>query len=527
MKKIFLISLLFLAMILAVSSVAGADNATDAVGDVSGDSSDNIEKVDESSKNQVLGQSIPDESDAVVGDGNDSGGNSTSEVVKSKSAVSASKVNGYQSFKIKIVAKLTIDGKVASGKKVIFNINDMNYTRKTNANGQATLGITLAKGSYDVKLYYDGDANTNSSKGNTKVEIKEAKKTKFLVDNYLNFRQGLKSLFYVRLVDANSKPLSAQVVNIKVAGKTYKTKTTKKGYARVFLSLKKGTYTLKASFAKNQPYLASSKNVKIVVRSKMAKGNGYWMWPKHMSTTSLKELAARGTKHIFLEGDAVSSYGKSYVASWIKKAHSYGIKVHLWILVCYNGDWVSPVRDDGSFKMDFINKKINEAKYYASIPGVDGIHLDYMRYGGTAHKHINAVESINYIVKKISYAVHKIKPNAIVSVAIMPEPKMMHYYYGQDVPVLSRYVDALLPMVYKGSYGKTTSWIKSVTKTFAKQSNGAQIWTGLQTYKSEEDTTMLSYNALMKDARSAMAGEASGVVLFRIGLTHYLNFNEV
>ena len=174
MKRIFLISLLFLTMILAVSSVAGADNATDAVGDVSGDSSDNIEKVDESSKNQVLGQSIPEGSDAVVGDGNDSDDNSTSEVVKSKSAVSASKVNGYQSFKIKIVAKLTIDGKAASGKKVIFNINDMNYTRKTNANGQATLGITLAKGSYDVKLYYDGDANTTPSNGSVKVSIKEA-----------------------------------------------------------------------------------------------------------------------------------------------------------------------------------------------------------------------------------------------------------------------------------------------------------------------------------------------------------------
>ena len=55
MKKIFLISLLFLAMILAVSSVAGADNATDAVGDVSGDVSDNLEKVDESSKKSGFG----------------------------------------------------------------------------------------------------------------------------------------------------------------------------------------------------------------------------------------------------------------------------------------------------------------------------------------------------------------------------------------------------------------------------------------------------------------------------------------
>ena len=158
---------------------------------------------------------------------------------------------------------------------------------------------------------------------------------------------------------------------------------------------------------------------------------------------------------------------------------------------------------------------------------MDGIHLDYMRYGGTAHKHINAIKSINFIVKKVSYAVHKIKPNAIVSVAIMPEPKMMHYYYGQDVPTLSKYVDALLPMVYKGSYGKTTSWIKSVTKTFVGQSKGAQIWTGIQSYRSEEDTTPLSYDALMKDAKSAMAGGAKGVVLFRIGITYYLNFNKV
>ena len=133
----------------------------------------------------------------------------------------------------------------------------------------------------------------------------------------------------MKLVDANSKPIKSQAVTFKVAGKTLKAKTTKYGYAKVYLNLKQGTYYVKCSFAKNQPYLSCSKNVKIYVRSKMPKGNGYWMWPKHMSTTSLKELAARGTKHIFLEGDAVSSYGKSYVTSWIKKAHSYGIKFHL------------------------------------------------------------------------------------------------------------------------------------------------------------------------------------------------------
>ncbi len=343
----------------------------------------------------------------------------------------------------------------------------------------------------------------------------------------MNFRQGLKSVFYVKLVDKNSKGLKGQMVTIKVAGKTYNIKTNSKGYAKLFLSLKKGNYNIKCSFSKKQPYLSSSKNVKIKVRAKMAKGNGYWLWPKHMASLDLKNLANRGTKHIFLLSDAISSYGKSYVVSWIKRANSYGMKVHIWMLVCYNGDWVSPVRDDGSYKHAFINQKINEAKYYAKISGVAGVHLDYMRYGGTAHKHINAVQSITYIVKKISYAVHSIKPNAIVSVAVMPEPDMMLYYYGQDIPQLSKYADALLPMVYKSAYGKNTNWIRSVTKTFVKQSNGAKIWTGIESYKSENNPVSLSYAALMKDARTAMAGGADGVVIFRIGLTKYLNFKNV
>lgn len=527
MKKTYLISILILTLLFAVSSVSASENATDVSNALSDEIAvGNVEKISEDTAQALANDDSLKIQNAVEDDliGDNS---SSSEVIKSNSSISASKVSGYSSFNTKFVAKLLIDGKQASGKKIVFSLNNKNYTRQTDAKGLATLNIQLPKGTYDVALTYAGDANTSSSKATSKITIKEAKKTHFVADEYLNFRQGSKSIFYVKLVDANSKPIKSQAVTFKVAGKTLKAKTTKYGYAKVYLNLKQGTYYVKCSFAKNQPYLSCSKNVKIYVRSKMPKGNGYWMWPKHMSTTSLKELAARGTKHIFLEGDAVSSYGKSYVTSWIKKAHSYGIKVHLWILICYNGDWVSPVNDDGSFKYGFIRQKINEAKYYARIPGVDGIHLDYMRYGGTAHKHINAIKSINFIVKKVSYAVHKIKPNAIVSVAIMPEPKMMHYYYGQDVPTLSKYVDALLPMVYKGSYGKTTSWIKSVTKTFVGQSKGAQIWTGIQSYRSEEDTTPLSYDALMKDAKSAMAGGAKGVVLFRIGITHYLNFNAV
>ncbi len=523
MQKKFLIPLFLLTLILAISSVSASENATDVVNVPEVEVNDVGNVKDDSIDNQVLSEedSTQMAENPILGD------NSSSPVVKSKSSVSASKASGYGSFATKFVVKLTIDGKAASGKKVLINVDGKDYTRKTNDKGQAILNIKLSKGTYKVKFSYAGDENVTSSKGNSQITIKEPMKTKFLSNYYLNFRQGLKSLFYVKLVDKNSKGIKGQTVTIKVAGKTYNIKTDSYGYAKRFLSLKKGNYNIKCSFSKKQPYLSSSKNVKIIVREKMAKGNGYWLWPMHMSSLDLKELASRGTKHIFLLSDAIYSYGESYVVSWIKRANSYGMKVHIWMLVCYNGDWVSPVNKDGSYKYSFINQKINEARYYAKIKGVSGVHLDYMRFGGTAHKYSTAVQSITYIVKKISYAVHKIKPNAIVSVAIMPEPKMMHYYYGQDIPQLSKYADALLPMAYKSAYGKNTNWIKSVTKTFAKQSNGAKIWTGIESYESEDNPVSLSYAALMKDARTAKAGGADGVVIFRIGLTKYLNFKNV
>lgn len=528
-KKFLFLLLLLFSLILAISSVSAAENATDAVKNTDEVITDELMEVNEVSdiEDQVLSEKDSNQVNQVI-DNDVLSANSTSDVAKSKSSVSASKTTGYSSFNTKFVVKLAIDGKAVKGKEISIKVNKKKYTALTNKNGQASFNLNLPKGTYKVNFAYSGDGNTTSSSGSSKIIIKESKKTRFLINKYLNHRQGLKTIFDVRLVDQKGNAIKHKLVKFKVAGKTYKVKTSKKGYAKLHINLKKGTYKIKCSFSKKAPYLACKKTTKIKVRSKMVKGNGYWMWPVHMASTNLKTLADKGTKHIFLLGEAVSAYGKSYVTSWIKKAHSYGIKVHLWIMVCCDGDdWVSPVRDDGSLKHGFIKQKINEAKYYASIKGVNGIHLDYMRYGGTAHNHINAIESINYIVKKISYAVHSVKPNAMVSIAIMPEPDMMHYYYGQDVPTLSRYADALLPMVYKGSYGQPSKWIKSVTKTFVKQSNGAQIWTGLQTYKSEEDTSRISYDELMKDARYAMKGGAKGVVLFRIGITHYLNFKKV
>lgn len=518
MKRIFLL-LIVLLTLASLSAVSAEDNATEIVEDV----------LEEGLHEEVLANDV--ENETLSGEGNseivaDDSGSSQNKTV---SVITTSKATGYQSFQTTISFTLTSDNQPLSSKAVSILLNGVTYTRTTDINGKATLSASLKAGTYTATFHYAGDNQTGEATSTSTVTVKNPTKTKLkLGDKYINYRQGSKCLFYVKLLDVNGKAIKNQVVTFKVAGKTYSAKTNKNGVAKVYLNLKKGTHKVKYSFKKTSPYLASSGSAKIKVKAKMAKGNGYWLWPAHMNSISLKSLSKKGTKHILLHVQALATVGKSGVVSFIKKAHKYGIKVHLWMQVCYSGGkWVRPIDSHNKVKYSFLNKKVAEAKRYAKIKGVDGIHFDYVRFGGTAHLYKDPNRAINYFSKKASTEIHKIRPNCIVSAALMPEPSAMTYYYGQDVSTMSKYMDALIPMVYKGNYHQTTKWITSVTKAFAKQSNGAQIWTGLQSYHSDSNTKKLSQKALLKDSKAAKTGGAYGVILFRIGISCNFNFKKV
>ena len=109
----------------------------------------------------------------------------------------------------------------------------------------------------------------------------------------------------------------------------------------------------------------------------------------------------------------------------------------------------------------------------------------------------------------------------------MSDPSMMTYWYGQDIPAMSKYVDVIVPMAYKGNYKQKTPWITDIVKTYKKQSKSAVIWAGLQSYQSDKNVKKLTHAQLLKDAKAAKAGGASGIMIFRIGLTNYLNFKKV
>ena len=221
-------------------------------------------------------------------------------------------------------------------------------------------------------------------------------------------------------------------------------------------------------------------------------------------------------------------FGKKTVENFIKKAKGYKIKVHIWMQVFYSAKtgWLNPIKN-GKINYDLINSKVKLAKSYAKLKGVGGVHFDYVRYPGNAYKYPNAIKAINYFTKKASDTVHKVGKKLVVSAAVMPEPSSMKKYYGQDISTMSKHLDVIVPMAYKGNYNAGHSWIKFVCKSFAKQSKHAKIWCGLQSYRDDSSLKKLSSRELMGDADAAALAGAYGVILFRFGLFNYINFNNV
>lgn len=501
-NKIFFCFFIILTLFLAVSLVSASENVTDIV---------------------LIDDDSVEVSDDILNESVDADFN------KSESQISAVNKSSYQNLKDTFTVTLTSNNEILSNKTVSIFLNNVVYNRTTNNLGQASINFKLKTGNYTVSYLFEGDENYTSSNGTATLIINPQLVTYLkVVDKDINYREGLKSIFQLKLVDVNNKVVANKYVYIKVNGKTLKVKTNSKGYATTYLSLKKGTYTIQFSFKKSGNYLDCNGTFKIKVKSKIAKGYGYWVNKWSMYKVNLKKLSKLGTKHIFLSHGAFSKYGESKVLKWIKKVHKYGMKVHIWMAVFYqNGKFIHAANKNGVYNYDHMNKMIKKAAHYASLKGVDGIHFDYLRYGGNAHKFKNSVAAINYFTKQASITLHNKKANIIVSAAVMPEPNDMKKYYGQDVPTISKYLDVVVPMIYKGNYHASTKWIKKTTNKFIKQSNGAQIWSGLQTYKSDWNIKKLSYKALFKDAKSAKSGGATGIVLFRFGLTQLLNFNKL
>ena len=404
--------------------------------------------------------------------------------------------------------------------KFILNYNQgPNYS--TTTLGRVSFN-NLIRAFADVLVSYGSNNRLPSSVAiNNNINVK--KTTTITINSGSVYKNGNK--YSVVLKDASGKVLANQKIQFKISGinTVYYATTDAKGVASFVINLNSGNYTITSSFGGNSNYQGSSKSSKISVLGNSSSKNSntfsIFVFGSDMNNVNLATLASNHIGNIFLNYYAIEKYGTSAVTNFIANARKYNINVYIWMQCFYDGNWVNP----STCGQAYWTKKINEAISYAKITGVTGIALDYLRFGGNAYKYSNGTSSITLFTRTLTNSVKLVNPNIKVAAIIMPETTQNVYYYGQDSDQLGKIVDILMPMIYKGNYKASSSWIKSTTAYFKAHSGTAQVWTVLQSYKSDDDVTKLSASELKTDAQNALDGGAVGVSYFRYGYTNYVN----
>ena len=125
------------------------------------------------------------------------------------------------------------DGSLAVGKNVTFNINGVFYTKTTDSNGVASLGIALRPGEYTITTMFEGLDIGN------KVNVLPTLVTKDLSMKYLDG-----SNFTALTLDGQGKPLANQNVSFNVNGVLYHKVTNNDGIASLGIRLMSGEYII-------------------------------------------------------------------------------------------------------------------------------------------------------------------------------------------------------------------------------------------------------------------------------------------
>ena len=126
--------------------------------------------------------------------------------------------------------RLTQNSNPMGGKTVVFTVNGKKISRITNADGYASVKITLAPKTYAVTAEYNG----------VKVKNKVVVKSIITAKN-INTKKSSKSIkIKVTLKKVNKKYLKNKKITLKFNKKTFKAKTNKKGV--VTFTIKKNVY---------------------------------------------------------------------------------------------------------------------------------------------------------------------------------------------------------------------------------------------------------------------------------------------
>lgn len=185
--------------------------------------------------------------------------------IPAKIVVQSTKILDGSYFKIYLYDN---ENRAISSQKVTFEINGKTYSRTTNSNGLAALRILLNPGKYNIKINYAGGAYESVARTATITTYRIATSITPLSSTVY---KG--NAFTVTLKDKYGKVLSGKQIIFSILGKTYTKTTNSLGKASLTINLNaKNYYLMKVYFRGATTYAASSKAVKLVVKSKTVYG---------------------------------------------------------------------------------------------------------------------------------------------------------------------------------------------------------------------------------------------------------------
>ena len=502
----FTIFLLLIILTINMAAISAAsDNGESTIEDIAPESDTNLNiELQESDLNNELQET----SNSNIKSETDADDSAEEEIQKNDTIITSNSNKLYYGDYFKVTLKDNSSNPVKDS-SIVFKVNGENHTSISDENGTANLNIKLSPGTYSIETF-------------TITVLKNV--PKITTSTNCVFRG---KYFHVYLKNATGSALKNHTVYFKLNGKTYKRYTDDNGRASLKITTKTYKNNLTISFKGKGDYAAVSKTITMRVKINPSNKNSIWVWTRDMKKVPFSTLKKNGIKNIFIHENTVYVSG---FKSWLKKANKKGFKVHIWMQCFYNGKtWPKPCSKSGKINTALQKKLIKKAKTFAGIKGVSGINLDYIRFGATAPKYKNAEYAITLTVKKLTQAIKSKNKNCIVSSSVMADGVESNvYYYGQNLTKMSEYVDVIVPMAYKGNYKKDRHWIKNTSSSFKKAIGGkAQLWVGLQAYRSDNDIRKWSKSALKKDIKYAFKGGADGIVLFRYGLTRFVNIPKI
>ena len=158
------------------------------------------------------------------------------------------------------------NGVVLANKKVSFTVNGKTYTATTNANGVATVKVSLTTAkAYAVTIKYAGEDKYGAASVSSKITVnKVAVKATVPKKTFKKAAKTKKVTFTLKT--SAGKAIAKKKITFKVNGKTYTATTNAKGVATAKITItKKGTYTMTSKFAGDKTYKGITKKSKVVI----------------------------------------------------------------------------------------------------------------------------------------------------------------------------------------------------------------------------------------------------------------------